>query len=245
MSMIVALGTSTPTSTTLVATSTSASPRTNRSIRSAFSRRACGRGAARREGPGTRAVLSRSNSAVALRAPELVGLLDERADDERLAALVHLGPDELVGARALVAAGNTLRLDRPAAGGHLAQFAEVDVAVRSVFESERRDGRRGHGQVVGHRPGGLRGASDVAPPRNDAARRRSRDRGWSQHDVVLDERMGADDEQVVPCSQAGQNLPSRPPPRAPAPGARRQARAASGAGQGWRSAAAPGSRSAP
>ena len=83
---------------------------------------AAGRAAARRGSPLNSPSRRRSNSA---RRPRLrlqrLGLLHERADDERLAAGAQLLADALVGARALALAAGDVRLDRPAAARQLAQ----------------------------------------------------------------------------------------------------------------------------
>ena len=112
---------STPTSITVVATSTSALPRRERAIAAAFS---AGRiwpwssvtrkSAARRREP---LVLGGRGTGL-----ERLGLLDERADDERLAPGAQLLADPLVGAGALALAGRDVRGDRPAALRQLAQL---------------------------------------------------------------------------------------------------------------------------
>ena len=78
---------------------------------------------------------------------ERLGLLDERADDERLAAGAQLLADPLVGARALALGRRDVRLDRPAPRGQLAQHGDVEVAVGGQRERAR-DRRRGHVQHV-------------------------------------------------------------------------------------------------
>ena len=76
-----------------------------------------------------------------------LGLLDQRADHERLAAGAQLLADALVGPRALALAGGDEGVDRAAAGGQLAQHGDVEVAVGGQRERAR-DRRGGHVQHV-------------------------------------------------------------------------------------------------
>ena len=114
-------GTSMPTSITLVATSTSASPAANASIASGFSRvrhlavdqldaLVAELGGAQALGLGGRRLRL-----------ERLGLLDQRADHEALAARGDLLADALVGPRPRARAVDHVGLDRPAAGRQLAQ----------------------------------------------------------------------------------------------------------------------------
>ena len=89
--MIVAFGTSTPTSITVVATSTSSSPRLEpRHQLAPLRRAAAGRAGSRRGSSRSSARRSRSASASAARATRRLRLLDQRADDVRLPALVEV-----------------------------------------------------------------------------------------------------------------------------------------------------------
>ena len=81
---------------------------------------------------------------------QLLGLVDQRADDVGLAALAQLAADELVGAGALVLLDHP-RLDRLAPGGQLVQRGRVEVAVGGQRERAR-DRRRGHVQDVRRHP---------------------------------------------------------------------------------------------
>ena len=104
-----------PTSITVVATSTSAPPAANAAIASCFSRG--------RIWPCS-STTRKSLQLAAAQALELggrgarlqrLGLLDQRADDERLAPGAQLLADALVGARALALGGGDVRVDRPPA----------------------------------------------------------------------------------------------------------------------------------
>ena len=137
---------------------------------------------------------------------ELVGFLDERADDERLAALADLGADELVGGTTLVG-WDDASLDGMPSRRHLAQLAEVDVPVERVRQRPR-DRRGGHGQVVGHRtrrlpkPLSLGDAEAMLLVDHDEA---EVDHG----DVVLDQRVRPDNQRVVASREPGEDLPAR------------------------------------
>jgi hypothetical protein len=78
---------------------------------------------------------------------QCLGLLDERADDERLAARAQLLADALVSALALALGGGHERVDRPPARRQLAQHGHVEVAVGGQRERAR-DRRGGHVQHV-------------------------------------------------------------------------------------------------
>jgi hypothetical protein len=123
--------------------------------------------------------------------PELVGFLDERADDERLAPLAHLGPHELVGGVALLGWDDT-RLDRMPSGRHLAQLAEVHVTIERVRKRARDRGRR-HREVVGHRSRCL--AQALALSNAETMLLVDHDEPEIDHGhAVLDERVGPDDQ---------------------------------------------------
>ena len=125
---------------------------------------------------------------------EHLGLLDERADDEGLAALVELFPDALVGAGALGVGGGDVGDDRPAPGGELVQGRDVEVAVGG--EGERpRDRRRGHVQDV--RREALRRLAVQRSALVDAEAVLlvdDGDRETVELDGFLDERVGADEQ---------------------------------------------------
>ena len=143
----VALGTSMPTSITLVATSTSSLPEAKRSITS----RLRGDGicpciTSTAEVAQNSVFARRSASSVAARACERLRLLDQRADHIALAPFRQALADELVGAGALVLAHRP-GLDRLAAGRQLAQRRRVQIAVERQRQRAR-DRRRGQVQQV-------------------------------------------------------------------------------------------------
>ena len=110
-----------PTSITVVATSTSAPPAANAAIASCFSR---GLQLAVQQHDAEVLELAVAQALVlgGRRARlQRLGLLDQRADDERLAAGAQLLADALVGARALALAARDERVDRLAAARQLAQ----------------------------------------------------------------------------------------------------------------------------
>ena len=168
-----------PTSITVVATSTSAPPAAKAAIASCLARgRICpcmstdpevaqlaGRQALELGGGGARL--------------ERLGLLHQRADDERLAAGPQLLADALVGAGALALAAST-RASGPAGAPRAARAATV--ASRSPYSVSReraRDRRGGHVQDVGRqaRRAPWRPARRAGAPRSGAARRPPRPRG--------------------------------------------------------------------
>ena len=125
---------------------------------------------------------------------ERLGLLDERADDERLAAGAQLLADPLVGARALALGRAHVRRDRPAAGRELAQDGHVEVAVGGERERAR-DRRRGHVQHV--RREALRRLAVERAALVDAEAVLLVDDGDRQPvelDRLLDQRVGADEQ---------------------------------------------------
>ena len=71
---------------------------------------------------------------------ELVGLLNERADHEDLAAGIDLLADEVVSIRPLLG-GNQAGLDRPAPRWHLVEDRDVEVAEEREAECARDRGR--------------------------------------------------------------------------------------------------------
>ena len=117
-----------PTSMTVVATSTCASPPAKRSIAACFSAGRiwpCSRTTSK---SASSPVFSRSYSAVAARAFRASDSLDQRADDERLAAGAQLLADALVGAVALGLGRADVGGDRLAAARQLAQRGDVERA---------------------------------------------------------------------------------------------------------------------
>ena len=105
-----------------------------------------------------------------------------------------------------------LRRDDPVstgtpAGWHLAQLAEVDVSVQRVRQRAR-DRRRGHGEVVGHRSRRL--AQTLPLGHAETMLLVDDDEAEVDHrDVVLDERVGPDDERVVAAREAREDLAPR------------------------------------
>ena len=175
-----AFGTSMPTSITLVATSTSASPAANAAIASCFRLvRICPWISSTRWSRNSVARQPLGLGGRRLRLQRL-GLLDERADDEALAPLRDLLADPLVRAGARAGAVDGVRLDRLAPGRQLAQDRHVEVAVGGQRERAR-DRRRGHVQRVRRRGRRCpsRRARRAGARRTGAARRppRARARG--------------------------------------------------------------------
>ena len=144
--MIVAFGTSTPTSITVVATRTSSSPRLNSSI---SARRSAGR---------SRPWSEPTRIAAKLGAPQALGLLlgrarldglrlrDERADDVGLAPVVQVPAEALVGLGAALVR-HPARDDRLPAARRPRDLRHVEVAVDRLRERSR-DRRRRHVQDV-------------------------------------------------------------------------------------------------
>ena len=170
--MIVAFGTSTPTSITVVATSTSSSPSLNWRI---TSRRSAGLQLPVQQPD---AVARELGAAQALglglggaREPRL-RLLDQRADDVRLPARVEMHAQPRVRRRRALGA-DPARHDRLAVGGRLRDLAHREVAVDRQRERAR-DRRRRHVQHV--RRATLRERLAAARRRSGAARRRRRRR---------------------------------------------------------------------
>ena len=175
MSITVALGTSMPTSMTVVATSTSAPPGGEREHRRLL---VLGAHLAVQQRHAVVAQLAAAQALVLGRRRarlQRLGLLHQRAHDERLAPGVELLADEVVGARALGVGRRDVRLDRLAAARQLAQRGDVEVAVAQQ-RHRARDRRRGHVQDVRHRarPAPWRPAPRAGARRSGAARRRRR-----------------------------------------------------------------------
>ena len=162
-----------PTSITLVATSTSASPAANASIAAAF----CFEGS----WPWISSTRWSRNSVVRRRSYSAVAALACSASDSSTSGQTtkHWLPggdllaDALVGARPGTRAVDHVRLDRPAALGQLAQHGGVEVAVGGQRERAR-DRRGGHVERVRDeaRRAPWRRAPRAGARRSGAARRR-------------------------------------------------------------------------
>ncbi len=120
---------------------------------------------------------------------DLLGLLHQRVDDVRLAALLHLLADEVVD---LLAPRLRLGdgLDRKSARRHLAHDRHIEIAVGRECERPR-DRRRGHHQHVGMLPlrsqrRALQDAEAMLLVDDDKSKLPEADR-------ILDQRMRADD----------------------------------------------------
>ena len=177
-----------------------------------------------------------------------LGLLDERADDERLAAGAQLLADALVGARALALAARR-RASRSAGGPRGSSRSAVTSRAPNDASAQRaRDRRRGHVQHVRReaRPAPWRRARRAGARRSGAARRRPRPRGRSKSTGVLDQRVGADDERQLAAWRAcrAASRAARRRRRAGQQRGRDERRPASAPGAS-RSAARRASRSAP
>ena len=137
---------------------------------------------------------------------ELVGFFDERADDERLTARVHLLAHECVRIGTVVRRHDTRRHREPP-GRHLAQLAEVDVAVQRQRQRAR-DGGRCHGKKVRHVTGFL---SQSLPLRNAEAVLLvdNCEPEVLHHHVVLDQRVRAHDQRIMACRKRLDHLASR------------------------------------
>ena len=123
-----------------------------------------------------------------------LGLLHQRADDERLAAGAQLLADALVGPRALALGGADVGVDRPPAGGQLAQHGHVEVAVGGQRERAR-DRRRGHVQHVRREPGRRLAVQRAALVDAEAVLLvDDRDREPVELDRLLDQRVRADQQ---------------------------------------------------
>ena len=142
--MMVASGTSTPTSITVVATSNCVSPAAKRAMAASFS--------APFMRPCTRSTLLPNFCAQFLEARlgggeiDLFGVLDQRTDPVGALARVHRAAD---GVLDLLDAGerNGAGVDRLAAGRLLAQFGHVHVAEKSEHQRARDRRRREHQHV--------------------------------------------------------------------------------------------------
>ena len=187
--MIVAFGTSTPTSITVVATSTSSSPALNRAITLAAL------GGLQPPVEAADAVPLELGAAQPLglglgRAGDLrLRLLDQRAHDVRLPAVVEMPPEPPVGLGAAVL-GDPRGHDRLAVRRRQRELADVEVAVDGQRQRAR-DRRRGQVQDV--RAASLDERASLA----DAEAVLLVDDGDGEVvevDLLLDERVRADDE---------------------------------------------------
>ena len=150
MTMTVASGTSTPTSMTVVATSTSIAPERNRSMADSFSDPLswpCRRPEAK--------VVERSFAQPLVlrdrrRRLHPVRSLDERADDEGSVPRGDLGAHAAEGLLGAELAARPAGLDGDAPGRQLVQHRHVEVAEEHHRRGPR-DGRRGHHEHVGIR----------------------------------------------------------------------------------------------
>ena len=185
--MIVAFGTSTPTSITVVATSTSSSRALNCAIssrRSAGRSRPCSRPTRYSAQLGPPQPLGLGLGRARLRG---LGLLDQRADDVRLPACVEVRAQPLVGVGGALGrhpGGD----DRLARGRRLRDLGHGEVAVERQRERPR-DRRRGHVQDV------RRAALRQRAPLLDAEAVLlvdDGDRELGQVDALLDQRVRAD-----------------------------------------------------
>ncbi len=126
-----------------------------------------------------------------------LGLLDERADDERLPAGVELLADALVRAGALGVGRGDVRRHGPAAARQLAQRRDVEVAVAQQ-RHRARDRRRGHVQDVRHQALLRLGVERRALAHAEAMLLVDDDDGEAvEAHVGLDERVRADDERQL------------------------------------------------
>src|SRR3990172_7607194 len=120
-------------------------------------------------------------------------LLDQRTDDERLASLGDARADEVVGLLALVRA-DPERLHGQAAGRHLVDYGDVQVAEEG--EGERpRYGRRRHDEEVRREPLAVGGTLAQGGPLHDAEPVLLIDNGEPEApegDPLLDQGVGAD-----------------------------------------------------
>ena len=134
-----------------------------------------------------------------------LGLLDQRAHDERLAPRVELLADEVVGPRALGIGRRDVRLHRPAPARQLAQRGDVEVAVAQQ-RHRARDRRRRHVQDVRHEPRLRLGVQRRALAHAEAVLLvDDDDRQPVEHDVGLDQRVRPHDERQL----AGRQLVQR------------------------------------
>ena len=125
----------------------------------------------------------------------LLGLRDQRADDEGLPALAQPPADELVGGRRARPRRRRRVCDRLAAGGQLAQRGRVEVAVGGQRERAR-DRRRGHVEDVRRHPLRLPCASSARALLDPEAMLLvdHAEAEPGELDRRLDQRVGADDQ---------------------------------------------------
>ncbi len=129
-------------------------------------------------------------------------LVDQRADDERLAAGPQLLAQLLVGASAAALAGDDARVDRLAPSRQLAQRARVEIAVAGERERAR-DRRRGHVQHVRRALALQRRAlahAEAVLLVDDGERERAED------DVGLDQRVRADEQRQLAAGELAEDL---------------------------------------
>ena len=151
---------------------------------------------------------------------QFVRFLDQGADHEDLPTRRHLASNKLVGLLPLVG-GDHLGLHRQPPGGHLAQLDDVHVAVDGQRQRARDRGRR-HGQEVGHGPGLEAQALALGHPEAVLLVDHHQPE-VVEHDVVLDERVGAHHQGILAGRQPLEDLPPGPGPGAAQQQARRQA----------------------
>ena len=234
MTITVALGTSTPTSMTVVATSTSRRPLAEL----VHGRLLVGRAEAPVQQPEAQALElagGQLGEGVLGRADlELVGLLDQRGHDVRLAPGGHLAAHRGPHLGLVVLGAGPGGDDRLAPGGPRADHRDVEVAV-DRHGRRARDRRRRHDQDVGHRAaaglvpqgGPLLDAEAVLLVDDDRAER-------GEVDALLDEGVGADGDVDLAGGQPGEDAP-------PVGGARPCWSAARPAPAGRRTATCPAS----
>ena len=151
----------------------------------------------------------------------LLRLLDQRADDEGLAALAQLPADELVGAAALVLVDDP-RLHRLAPGRQLVQGGGVEVAVGGQRERAR-DRRRGHVQDVRRQAFDALGVERLALLDPEAVLLVDHAEAEAgELDRRLDQGVGADDQAELAAGEAVQRFPA--PGRRRGPGEQRERR---------------------
>ena len=143
---------------------------------------------------------------------ERLGLLHQRAHDEGLAAGPKLLADALVGPRPLALAARHVGLHRLAAGRQLAQDSRVEIGV----DGEREGARDRRGRQVQHvRLQAFRGLAVECRALTNAEAVllvHDRDRQAVEGHVLLDQRVGPDDQRELAGGQLGQHV-GAPRPR--------------------------------
>ena len=220
-SITVALGTSTPTSITVVQTSTSISAARNAAITASFSSAdslPCMRPSRSPDsGPWPRCSNS-STTVVAGGPPVLLAVLlvggpvvpvDARCDDVRLPAGADLLGDALPGAlqpRGLLVEEDGVGGDRLAASRQLTQRGRLQVAVDGERDGAR-DGRRGHHEQMRREPlGAPWPASGLAVPRRTGAVRRRRPCRAMELDRILQQRVRPDDDARIAATTSSRTV---------------------------------------